>query len=148
ATVAFLLLALGGEYRWRFINPGPLSTPHSSAAFSQAYLRLHLGPLVHGDEGCAACHATAHAGPVGWAKSAAAANPGPLRRHALAFTTAADMTAIDDACERCHIAHTFHQPNVVRNHSCSACHNEHLGNGAMKRTDDANCASCHANAEI
>ena len=148
ATVAFILLALGGEHRWQFINPGQLSTPHSSAAFSQACSRLHLGPLVHGDQGCAACHATAHAGPVGWVKSAAAANPGPLRRHLLALTTAADMTAIDEACERCHLAHTFHEPNVVRSHSCSACHQEHQGGGAIKEPDAANCSACHANADI
>lgn len=148
ATMAFILLALGGEHRWQFINPGELSTPHSSAAFADAYTKLHLGPLVHGDQGCAACHATAHAGPVGWVKSAAAANPGPLHRHMLAFTTAVDMTAIDQACQRCHLAHTFHEPNVVQDHSCSACHQEHQGAGLMKKPDEANCASCHANAAV
>ncbi len=148
ATVACILLALGGEHRWQFINPGALSTQHSSAAFAEAYLRLHLGPLVHSDQGCAACHATAHAGPVGWVKSAAAANPGPLHRHTLAFTTAEDMTAIDQACQRCHLVHKFHEPNVVQDHSCSACHQEHQGGGFMKRPDDANCAACHADAAV
>lgn len=147
ATVAFLLLALGGERKWNFVNPGPISAQHSGANFSQAFLAMHSSAKT-GHAGCAACHVTAHYGPSGWVRTALGSDPGPLRVHTLALTTAADMTTIDQQCARCHLGHTFHEPNVVNAHSCSACHREHQGSGLMKAPDDANCASCHANAEI
>jgi hypothetical protein len=148
ATVGFILLALGGEQRWQFINPGDLSMQHSSSGFAEAYMRLHLGPLVHGDQGCAACHTTAHAGPVGWVKSAVNADPGPLQSRAASLITTADMTSIDQACQRCHVGHKFHESNVVQEHSCSTCHQEHRGGGFMKKPDDANCTACHGDAGV
>src|SRR5439155_17528658 len=48
----------------------------------------------------------------------------------------------------CHKRHSFHQPNVTRDHSCSACHQEHRGPGPMATPTDANCLSCHANAAV
>src|SRR6185436_12338041 len=32
---------------------------------------------------------------------------------------------IDQRCEKCHAGHSFHQPNVARDQSCTACHQEH-----------------------
>jgi hypothetical protein len=147
ATFAFLLLGLGGSQRWNFVSPGPLSSQHSGSGFSQAFLWLHSGARP-GDPGCAACHVTAHYGLAGWARTAIEANPGPLRVHALALTTSADMTTIDLQCERCHLGHNFHEPNVVADHSCSACHLEHQGHGLIKPPTDANCASCHGSADV
>ncbi|MDB6122382.1 MAG: hypothetical protein JWQ71_1375 [Pedosphaera sp.] len=148
ATFGLLLLALAGDGRWQFISPGELSSQHSGSGFSQAFVRLHPGAVIAGDTGCTGCHGSAHGGPTHWIKSALDANPGPLQTHKLALMTAAGMTTIDQNCQRCHVGHTFHQPNVVMDHSCSACHQEHLGKGLMKRPDDANCATCHADAQI
>lgn len=147
ATIAFLLLALGGSKRWDFVSPGPVSSQHSGSGFSRQFRWLHSNAKP-GDPGCAACHVTAHYGPTGWVMTALEANPGPLHAHTLALTTSAEMTTIDQQCERCHLGHLMHEPNVVSDHSCSACHQEHKGGGLMKAPDDANCAACHANAQV
>src|SRR6185503_12685488 len=55
---------------------------------------------------------------------------------------------IDRACLDCHKGHEFHQPNVVQDHACTACHHEHLGNGPMKPPKDTNCPVCHGDAAI
>lgn len=147
ATVTFLLLALGGQYRWKFVSPGKLSSNHASAAFWGAYARLHA-EAKPGDPGCAGCHATAQGGPGRWVKSAINSDPGLFRVRTLALTTTADMTSIDQSCEVCHTAHTFHEPNVVKDHSCSACHREHEGNGLMRPPEDSNCMACHGDADV
>jgi hypothetical protein len=56
--------------------------------------------------------------------------------------------SLDGKCEVCHVAHTFHAADVVVDHSCTACHHEHLGTGPMQPVTDTNCASCHGNADI
>ena len=56
---------------------------------------------------------------------------------------AADSGGLDAACQKCHAGHAFHEPNVARDHSCTACHHEHLGPGPMPAPSDANCRSCH-----
>ena len=55
---------------------------------------------------------------------------------------------IDKKCETCHTHHAFHEPNIVQNRSCSACHQEHEGPGPMKLVASSNCASCHNNRSI
>ncbi len=55
---------------------------------------------------------------------------------------------IDSSCQHCHTNHVFHQPNVVVNHTCTSCHQEHLGTGPMKATTDVNCMVCHGNQKI
>ena len=146
-SAVVLLLGLGGDDRWKFINPGPISAPHSGSGFREAFAWLHSGAKT-GDSECAACHVSARNAPETWISVAAKSDPGPLRVHALAFMTTADMTSIDRECERCHLGHTFHEPNVVQDHSCSACHQEHLGRGMMHKPTDENCAVCHANERI
>jgi hypothetical protein len=59
-----------------------------------------------------------------------------------------DLESIDRNCEKCHReqddrSYAFHQPNVVRNRSCSVCHREHRGPGPMTEVTDLDCASCH-----
>lgn len=63
-------------------------------------------------------------------------------RHGVAFEP------IDKKCETCHTHHAFHEPNVVQNRSCSACHQEHEGPGPLKIVASSNCASCHDNRSI
>ncbi len=140
-AAGILLVPLCGPFYPRVINPGGLSQPHSTAAFAAM-------AGSHGDAGCVACHGAARNGPSGWLKAAFKAAPGPFQVRSLAALGPHGMTAIDDNCAHCHTGHAFHEPNVVRDHSCSACHREHLGGGSMPAPTDANCLSCHANEEI
>lgn len=138
ATVALLLICLGGSWRGNFINPGELSTPRSSAAFA----KLHTG-TNQSDSTCAACHKAGALGPNGLLSAAWRAKPGPFEVIQLAHTRPGEMTAIDEACQKCHPGHLLHQPNVVRDISCSFCHQEHRGTGPIAATTDAQCALCH-----
>jgi hypothetical protein len=147
ATAAALLLMFGGPWRSRIINPGGLSLPHSSGAFAAM-----AGGATNSDAACRACHVAGDSGPGGMMRAAFFAEPGPLEIHKLHGIARTDMTAIDDACRKCHESrganYLFHQPNVVRDHSCSLCHQEHTGAGAMKPPTDANCSSCHGEAAV
>ncbi len=63
-----------------------------------------------------------------------------------------DFASIDRKCQQCHEKqpamgtvkkYDLHEPNVVKNRSCSVCHQEHLGPGRMKTVADLQCAACH-----
>jgi hypothetical protein len=142
-TAGILLIGLCGPFRSNFVNPGELSSQHSTATFAKL-----AGARRSDEETCVACHGSAHAGPHGLVKAAFHADPGPFQVRSLAATGPPEMNAIDQNCERCHVAHSFHEPNVVSAHSCSACHREHQGSGLMPKPTDANCLSCHANARV
>ena len=58
------------------------------------------------------------------------------------------LSAMDEACLKCHKASAFHEPNVVQSHSCVACHHEHTGSGPMQPPSDRNCQVCHGDAAI
>ena len=139
-TVGALLVALSGPWRLRFITPGEVSAHHRSFATIK-------GAKVVGDDGCAACHTDALSGAAGWVAAAFGSSPGPFEVHKLASITHGQMTSVDQACLRCHPEHNFHQPNVPREHSCTACHQEHLGSGHMPRPQNKNCISCHGNPQ-
>jgi len=141
-TVGVLLLGLSRPFRARFVSPGELSAQHGTATFAAM-----AGAAGNHDASCAACHQAAPAGLSGWVKSAMAATPAPLQFRAMAAVGRAVMTSLDDRCQRCHTGHAFHQPNVAKDHSCSACHQEHRGPGPMHAPSDDNCISCHASAE-
>lgn len=64
------------------------------------------------------------------------------------FRHGVDFASIDQKCEVCHQAHTFHEANVVENRSCSACHMEHQGRDSMRRVAGTNCATCHDNSGV
>ena len=191
ATVAFLLVVLGSPLlRTRFINPGQLSTPHSSDAFANLAAgipsplrgeraRVRGSPVVQTGENtqngtltpalshrmgeggamlaysatnraeltCGACHKAGAFGPSGLAAAAFHASPGPLDIVKLAKVRPAEMTAIDESCQKCHPNHLAHQPNVVRELSCSFCHAEHRGGGPMSAPTEANCTFCHGDAD-
>jgi hypothetical protein len=142
-TAGILLIGLCGLFRAKFINPGKLSSQHSTATFAKL-----AGQHGADADGCIACHSPAHAGPHGLVKAAFGATPGPFQVRSLASTRPPAMNAIDQNCEKCHVAHSFHEPNVMREHSCSACHREHQGSGLMAKPTDANCLSCHANGQV
>ncbi len=141
-TFAALLVGFFGPWQWRFISAGPVSSQHHGVVFSQM---KHSWP---GEDGCAACHTAAHGDLREWTRAAFRARPGPLEPHRLHTVTAGDMTEIDRNCLACHPGHRFHQPNVMRDHSCSSCHREHQGRGRMPAPADAECLSCHGNATV
>ncbi len=142
-TAGVLLLLLGGPERYKFINPGEISSHHTGKAFAEL-----KGAGFGANEGCHVCHSGANQGPGGWMRAAFTASPGPFELRRVAAVTAGDMTLIDRNCLACHPQHNFHQPNVLRDHSCSACHREHQGAGNMQKPDDANCLSCHGDGRV
>lgn len=141
-TAACLIIGFFGPWRWRFISAGPVSSQHHGVVFSQ------MKQAWPGSDGCGACHKAAQGDLREWIASAFRAHPGPLEPHRLHWVTAGSMTAIDNNCLACHPGHRFHQPNVTRAHSCSACHIEHQGSGRMPPPADAQCLSCHASGSI
>lgn len=142
-TAGVLLVGICGPFRAKFINPGRLSAPHATEAFAKM-----AGGASDEKIGCAACHRSAQAGPGGLLAAGFGAAPGPFQLRSLASKKPPGMSAIDDGCQHCHTAHAFHEPNVVRENSCSACHREHQGDGPMARPTDVNCLACHADREV
>ena len=140
ATIALLLILLGGSWRGNFINPGPIATSHSGGKFA----------AMHGtnSQSCVACHKAGGSGPSGLVSAAWHAQPGPFALTELAYVKRGGVTAIDAACQKCHTSHALHQPNVVENVSCSYCHQEHRGSGPMAATTDVHCGICHGDAEV
>lgn len=149
-TVAVLLLALYGPFRWHFINPNSLSLQHSGRNFLRAL------ELTNDSQGCSGCHVAACTTPVKWAHVAMSADPAPFALDKLAARSAVNMASIDQSCQRCHENlragagtiqdYNFHQANVVQNPSCSQCHPEHVGSGPMQLATSAGCVSCHGNS--
>ena len=123
------IIAYQGRGSGRFFNPGKLSTSHAA--------------LV---DKCASCHAKTSLIESGLA---------PIKFQQVLsdrFHHGVDFDPIDKNCEACHLktdkrTYAFHQPNVVKNRSCSVCHQEHRGPGPMKQVTSAQCASCHDNPE-
>src|SRR4051812_16789282 len=64
------------------------------------------------------------------------------------FRKGLDFTTIDQKCETCHKQHALHEPNVVENRSCSACHMEHQGRQALRIVASSQCATCHNNTDV
>ena len=137
-TVGFLLVALCGPFHWGFISPGPLSKQHATFAFAHRAKQDKAG-------NCAVCHKAARSSVYTWLQTSLDARPGPWQVRSLAATGPSGMTAIDNNCLGCHQGHSFHEPNVDSERSCSDCHVEHQGPGPMHTPADAMCLSCHAN---
>lgn len=140
ATVGLLLIGFGGKWRETFLNPAPLSRPHSSPEFAR------LAATHGGGEGCVLCHTEINSGLSGLAASAVAASTHSLQPSLLAGPHPKDFSRMDQSCTTCHQAATFHQPNVVADASCSSCHLEHNGDKGLLPVAESNCISCHGNA--
>lgn len=143
ATVALLLIALGGPWRGQIINPGALSISHSGEAFASLHASTNQP-----QQACSACHPAGDSGPGGLLNAALRADPGPAQLAALVNFKSGPMTAIDAACQKCHTTHSFHQTTVVENLSCSHCHAEHRGAGPIAPPTDQHCAFCHGDATV
>jgi hypothetical protein len=139
ASCAAILILLGNPpWRNNFISPGEISTAHSGEAFAAQ-------AKMHGlNQNCGACHVAGYSGPHGMVHAALRAEPGFFEFHKFLAASAGEVTAIDESCEKCHVAHNFHQPNAAAI-SCSFCHAEHQGK-MMAATTDANCVFCHGDA--
>jgi hypothetical protein len=93
-------------------------------------------------------------------------NPGPISQHHRQFgndcrrchgspthkslagaTLKLTNEGIDQQCQKCHAGHSFHQPNVVHERACTACHLEHQGSGPMAAPGDAQCLRCHGDEQ-
>lgn len=140
-TIGFLLVALCGSFRWRFISPGPLSRQHATFTFAHR-------AKAEAEGNCSVCHQAARGGIATWFQAAFQARPGPWQIRALAETGPSGMTALDRNCLGCHQGHSIHEPNVDSEPSCSNCHVEHEGPGEMRAPADAACLSCHADAAV
>ena len=111
-----------------FFNPGKLSTSHAALA-----------------EGCASCHDKSTLSSRSLTPSEFQQALSDRFHHGVAFDP------IDKNCQACHLekdkrTYTFHQPNVVKDRSCSVCHQEHHGSDSMRAVTSANCAACHNNS--
>jgi hypothetical protein len=139
ASCAAILILLGNPpWRNNFISPGEISRAHSGEAFAALALTNHL------NQNCGACHVAGNAGPHGMVHAALRAEPGFFEVHKFLAAPVGEVTAIDESCEKCHVAHNFHQPNATAIF-CSFCHVEHQGK-MMAATTDANCVFCHGDA--
>jgi hypothetical protein len=91
-------------------------------------------------------------------------NPGPISSHHASFAedcskchepvprsltvqVKVSNERIDERCAECHKGLAFHQPNVVHERSCTACHQEHNGPGAMAMPGDVQCSKCHGSVQ-
>jgi hypothetical protein len=111
----------------RFFNPGKLSASHAALA-----------------DKCASCHDKPLLTGSGLTQIQFRQILSDRFHHGIAFDP------IDKNCEACHLkqdkrSYAFHQPNVVKNRSCSVCHQEHRGPGPIKQVASSQCASCHDN---
>ncbi len=116
-----------------FFNTGPLSSPHSA---------LSKDPKWKLENDCVACH-----------KPEALAGGVPPGRFVQVLNQrfregAPSFARIDQACQTCHQQHAFHEPNVIENGSCSACHKEHRGPGPIAPVTAQDCAACHNNRDL
>lgn len=110
--------------------------PPAPAFFNTGPLSLHHRAL---ENDCAACHEAAESLTTVRVAEVLADR---FRNGAPSFAR------IDRACLECHQGHDFHEPNVAENRSCSACHEEHQGPGAMRAVTTLDCASCHNDRSI
>jgi hypothetical protein len=114
----------------RFFSPGKLSPNHAA--------------LI---DGCASCHDKSMLAVRSLTPTRFQELLGDRFHHGVAFEP------IDRNCEACHLkndgrTHAFHRPNVVKDRSCSVCHQEHRGSESMRAVASANCAACHNDPSI
>ena len=145
ASVATLLIFVGGFWRGNFLNRGPISYAHDGPAFQELYAGTNR---VH--ETCGACHKAAARGLRGLVAAAWHADPSPLEFHKLTRfeETKTTSKAIDMACQKCHREHALHREGIPVTMGCSTCHEEHRGPARMALPDDTRCAACHGDPDV
>ena len=141
ACVGVLLLGLASLNREQFINPAPLSSHHSGPEFARLTAKSGRG------EGCAQCHVGTESGFTALAAEAMAAARSSLSFEKLVGSQPKDFSRMDRLCVACHPAQSFHQASVVRDISCSVCHQEHQGSAPLPAVAEQHCATCHGDRE-
>ncbi len=139
ACIGVLLMGLCGPLRQAFINPAPLSRHHTGPQFD--HLAVKFG--VHD---CAACHAESRLDYAGVIASAIQAGVTSLSFKKLITPHPKDFSRMDQSCVACHADKSFHEASVVAAISCSVCHREHQGPGALAAVAERHCAACHGDA--
>lgn len=141
-TVATLLLVLNGQSRFRFMNPGPVSTAHSQPRGG------HENARRLGSDNCGACHRSSTGGIANWVEGAAGATPGLFDFTGLTRHSSLAATPMDRSCRECHQEHKIHHaPGIAENISCLSCHTEHEGDLGLHRRTASECARCHGDRE-
>ena len=143
ATFLIIFIGIDHRTRARFVNPGPISSPHRSDHFSDLTAR------ITGDgSNCTACHESARRNAGNWPAKVHEALTGGLAPHELIRTGPAKPSGMDRNCLACHSGKAFHQPNMPVEFACSTCHIEHGGSGFMPKVTSASCLACHESAEL
>jgi hypothetical protein len=137
ACAGILLLGLASANRERFINPAPLSSHHSGPEFTR------LAAKADGSQGCVLCHKGLHSGFVEIGADAIGAAKASLSFDKLVGSHPKDFSRMDRSCVACHAAQSLHQASVARDTSCSVCHLEHQGAGALPPVTEQRCTACH-----
>jgi hypothetical protein len=142
---SFLVIFIGIDHNMRdkFINPGPISSPHSSRHFSDLNRKI-----TNDSSNCSACHESARRGAATWPGKIGEALSGGLAPHELIKKGPAQPSGMDKNCLACHAGKDFHQPDMPVEFACSTCHVEHGGSGFMPEVTSASCLACHGSAEI
>jgi hypothetical protein len=139
ASMLALYLGLGSSRRDDFINPGPVSSVHSSEHF-----KATSGDQSH----CAACHASAGQEDGQWHVRAVEAFKQGLAPHDWVRKGPLESSPMDQNCLACHQGMDFHQANMPAHLACHACHKEHVTGDAMPEVDSSLCTSCHGDATL
>ncbi len=150
-----LFIGLDRTNRDVFINPGPLSNPHSNKHFSNLAKDMPGNP-----SSCGACHESARGLDSSWlSKFGEAFNgnlapgelikKGPLGPYQMndPGTTNELHSGMDKNCLACHKELHLHTPSVVTGYACHSCHQEHVGGKSMIPTGDSFCIDCHSSAQ-
>lgn len=143
ATVLLLLIGVSRSMRDDFVNPGPISSIHSSEHFVNVHKKMS------GDAStCAACHDGAKDGATSWHTKALGAFKEGLAPADLIKRGPIESSTMDKSCLACHQGKEFHQPNMPANFACQECHKEHGTSGFMPPADSAYCISCHGDTDL
>lgn len=143
ASILVVFIGIDHRTRDRFVNPGPVSSPHASRHFSDLTRKIT-------DDGsnCAACHESARRNASTWPAKIGEALSGGLSPRELISKGPAHPTGMDKNCLACHAGKDFHQPNMPTEFACHSCHIEHAGSGFMPAVTDASCLACHESGEM
>lgn len=144
ASILILLVGISHQMRDQFINPGPISSVHASATFSEIHRTTSGGDA----SSCAACHEGAGQRVDSWPAKAFDAFQHGLAPAELIRKGPLESSAMDANCQSCHKGKKFHQPNVAKEFACYECHKEHQNSGFMPPVDSGDCTSCHGSAEL
>jgi hypothetical protein len=143
-SLFILLVGIGNPWRDAFTNPGPISSVHASATFSE----IHTKISGERTSNCAACHDGVKEGVESWHHKAVEAFLGGLTPANLLKKGPVEASLMDKNCLSCHQGKNLHQPNMATTFACQECHKEHMTSGFMLEVESQSCTACHGSSEI